>query len=112
MDALTFPAALAAERQREAVRFSAHVAEIERQRWSLMGVNPPPFLSRSEAELEARAREAVERFNAPEAVLRRALLSAADAGNREAERVYQAASRGDLGWEDQALKLLSQREAA
>lgn len=112
MTLLTFEAALAAERQREEVRFAAHVARIEEQRFSLYGVQPLPYMPRTEADLEARARAAMERFNAPEAVLKRALLAAADAGSREAERLYEAACRGSDGWERRAHELLAQREAA
>lgn len=110
-DAALAPFLAQIERETEGRR-SSHEAEARRQAFSGYGVDLGPFVAPTKAEKRAEARARLIRFHEPDAVLKRAVIAAANACSDEAERIYAAACRGDAGWQDRALDLLTQARAA
>ena len=94
------------------IRRHSHEAEIRRQALSGLGVDLAPFIPMTKAEKRAEAKARAIRFASPEAVLKRGLIAAANAGSYEAERLYAASCRGDIGWQDRAHTLLALKAAA
>jgi len=108
----TFPEALAAEARYDEARRRIIEAEAAALRFSLSGVDVPTFQARSEAEREAAARRFLEAYEAPDAVLKRELLAAWQAGSVEAGRLVAAADRGDQHWQTEARAMLALERAA
>lgn len=110
-DAALAPFLAQIERETEGRRAS-HEAEARRQAFSGYGVDLGPFIAPAKAEKRAEARARLNRYYEPDAVLKRAVIAAANAGSHEAERIYAASCRGDAGWQHRARDLLAQARVA
>ncbi len=111
--ALTLQSATAAILAEEAARKRIHEREALRSSgacWSGMG--PGPFVGMTAAEVVEEAHRRVAAHNAPDAVLKRALIAAAEAGSLDASALVAASDRGSADWQDRARGLLGPKAVA